>query len=232
MSAFGFFQDFQYYLRKNYLGKVSLRNGSPELGAALKSDGAERTFYRLVLERAFVDGREKWDEVWDVGCRNWSYVRALADYFPEAELVGVEVDGGRRYWNLYRRRDYAEAFARAVGSRARCVFEDFRQVRILESQSARLFCFFFPFVSENPCREWGLPLEFSDFSELLARSMASKSGRLQILSLHQGEWEAEAAREIYIKAGVSIRETLIYPHEYAGLWPSEHTIHLMVSRAV
>src|SRR4051812_12636873 len=106
----------QFYVRKNLLGKVALRRGLPTPRESGVETG-EREFYKLILGRAARGSSQEpaaAKHVIDVGCRTWSSARALAEFFPSASLLGVELDGGRRYWNLHRRQDVAQAYAASL----------------------------------------------------------------------------------------------------------------------
>lgn len=217
-----------FSLRQSLLGRLKLRSGLPEVDSRTIAARKEQIFYRKVLERALgtfpipMGGKT----VWDVGCRNWSYARALAEVFPDARLRGVEVDGGRRYWNLYRRQDMAQAYAqelRAEGREVECEFRDFRDISPAAFERGDLFCFFYPFVSKNPCVKWGLPSSFSNFKELLRHIQRSEAkGSFQLLSCHQGEWEAEIALECYSNLNIPVKLSVLEPEDFKGLWPSPH----------
>lgn len=222
----------EFGLRDRFWGRLRLRGGLPRPERGPQAEG-EQAFYALLLERALpAPERDRIGIVRDVGCRNWSYARAVARAFPRAELVGIELDGGRRYWNLYRRGDAARAHAEDLilaGRSARCVFGDFRAVplearAVAGSSDATLF--FFPFVSPRPCLRWGLPPEYADFPSLLAHA---RDGSM-LLSCHQGQWEGEIARAAYLAAGMKPIETVVRASEFAGLWPSPHDVHVLVAR--
>ena len=92
----------------------------------------------------------------------------------------------------------------------------------------RAFLLFFPFVSENPCLKWGLPKSFADFPSLLRQALRLSPGAQPLLlSTHQGEWEAEIARESYRGLGISVRKSRIEAEEAQGLWPSPHATYVM-----
>lgn len=222
-----------------------LRRGLPAPTSGPQFVG-EHAFYRLVLGQArqYTD-LARVEQVFDVGCRNWSYVRALAEAFPKARLFGVEVDGGRRYVNLYRRIDMARAHAAelcAQGRAAEVIYGDFRHLdlsavcddhEVLTSGSsfgAVAFCFLFPFVSTRPCRRWGLPSSFANFEELLSRAsvMGPCRGKRIFVSCHQGDWEAEIAREAWAGAGFSPRESILRHQQFEGLWPNPYDVHVFV----
>lgn len=226
----------QFRLRNRWLGHIVLRSGLP---GVIENDTVrkERAFYSLVLHeitKTCAADPAKAAAVVDIGCRNWSYAKALGEHFPTADLLGVELDGGRRYWNGYRRIDVANSYAAELSSetrKAECLYADFRKLdpenlRPFTEQRELWFTFFYPFVSEDPALAWGIPQEFADFGALLthARKLSNAVGRkYRVLSLHQGSWEANLARESYQKAGLSIACEGVIPQErFEGLWPSRH----------
>ena len=222
---------FQFFLRERYFGKLKLRRGLPRVNS---EETPEDRFYRLVISKALglISSRD-FAAVWDVGCRNWSYAKALALEFPNATLHGIELDGGRRYWNLYRRQDAALAQVaqlRTLGKNAKCTFLDFKKIDSTfgHVSDRTLFCFFFPFVSPRPCARWGLPIGFADYASLLShtRDLARDAC---ILSIHQGEWEAELAEKAYRHSNMEMIPFTISPEEYRGLWPSNYPIYGFVT---
>ncbi len=223
MGFTDFWLEMNHRFREQVGKRLKLRPGLP---LELTNQG-ELAFYRLVLERSRISPKAR--TVVDVGCRNWSYAPTLAEYFPDAELHGVEVDGARRYLTLHRRMDAALAQAVALFEVGRCAhthFKDFRETQIRGPDMA--FTFFFPFVSQDPCRAWGLPAnKFASFAELLEHALYLCDGKCQILSAHQGEWEAELARDAYTEAGLKVRERVLYPEEFSGLWPSPHPVQIL-----
>ena len=223
---------FQFSVRNHLTGRLELRPGLPE---PLESAG-ERSFYRMALEAALPEGGDFADQILDIGCRNWSYAGSLAEFFPHARISGIELDPGRRYWNLYRRGDAAEAFARKIrggGREARFIPGNFLKwdSRRLGLASAESLCvtFFYPFVSERPCLKWGLPECYGHFDQLIAHAAGLVRGtgdRSAIVSCHQGEWEAEIAAQSYARAGLSFDLNVIAASAFAGSWPSLHDAHV------
>lgn len=218
------------------MGKLRLRRGIPKayLNSAVLG---ERRFYTEVLKRALgADSREAelYQEVVDIGCRNWSYAQSLAAFFPKAKLTGIEVDGGRRYVNLYCRRDQARAYAHELCQKGREAWYwegDYLDFDPHSVATPAVFTFFYPFVSDNPCLKWGLPVQFADFYKLLlhTKELVKKSqknvkgdGEGLIVSLHQGEWEAIEARKHYTKENLSVKEFYIPSAEFKDFWPSPY----------
>jgi len=178
-------------------------------------------------------------QVIDVGCRNWSYVDTFARSFPNANLVGIELDGLRRYWNLYRRIDYARAYAKELqklGREAEAHLGDFLTLPLQLKPAPTLFSFLFPFVSDNPCLKWGVPKRYSNFSKMIERSLSLAEQwslpNAYCLSVHQGEWEADIARAAYQKLGLKMNETVLSPEEWAGIWPSPYENWIFVGDLV
>lgn len=223
--------ELQFALRKNYLGKMVLRQGLPQLRSSeeLKK---ERQFYRLLLSRGFAFHEKKYDHVIDIGCRNGSYLQALSESFPGSKVTGIEVDGGRRYWNLYCRRDFARSHVAELNQKGIpvCFWEgDFLDFKEVSPSQRVIFCFFYPFVSENPCLKWGLPLRFSNFLNLIGhvKELTDRFNlQATVFSAHQGEWEAEEARCSYADHEISFSETRVSVEDLQYLWPSDHSTHL------
>jgi hypothetical protein len=221
----------QFFLREHLWGRFSFHRALPSVADAspdTPNQAPEHRFYELLIRKVFNESEcLSFEKVIDVGCRNGSYLPALRRLFPRARLLGVELDGLRRYWNLYRRADYTRAYAQACG--ADVLFGDFRNLSdkslSLPLQGKVLITLFYPFVSEQPCLKWGLPVEFSDCGKLLAeiknRRAQNPNLDFEILSAHQGEWEAEKVRMLLPKA----TEIVHSPEEFASLWPSSHPTH-------
>ena len=244
----------QFRVRERWLGKWTIRKGLPP-GVDSEAVLRERQYYRLLLSRTFSEVEaQKVRVVVDVGCRNGAYLAALAEFFPHSKLIGVELDWARRYWNFFRRIDFAEAYARVLRDQGRDVQvfgKDFLDLSLdlslelpgtpektenLEAESL-VFSFFFPFVSENPCLKWGLPTRFVNFGDLLrhvqvlsAPFLSKKEGRsFFCLSAHQGEWEEEEALLAYQQAQMDVARFRVSPQEFSGLWPSPYETRLIRS---
>ena len=229
----------QFFLREHFWGRLSFHRSLPPVSDSspdTPNQTPEHRFYELLIRKSFPNSspnssgeaeRLTFQKVIDIGCRNGSYLPALRRLFPNAELLGVELDSLRRYWNLYRRADYARAYAQACG--ARVLFGDFKELSTeslrLPAQGAVLITLFYPFVSERPCLKWGLPVQFSDFDQLILKikNLRTQNPTLDfhLMSAHQGEWEAEKARAVL--AGAT--EIIHSPEEFASLWPSPHPVH-------
>lgn len=228
-------------LRNRTYGKWELRGGLPLPNSEITP---EVQFYALVLQQAVPEGRPKRpvDHVFEVGCRNWSYLPAVGRFFEgkAQRLTGVELDGGRRHYNGYRRIDYARAQAAAfnaavpAGPLAEARYADFLGLRApAAGEGARGLVSFFPFVSEGPARAWGVPPRpFADFPRFLRHACEGGFVRSKgdfVLTVHQGEWEAEIAARAYSECptlqDLPLHRACVPPEAYRGLWPSAAEIH-------
>lgn len=217
----------QFGLRERILGRFAFRRGPPNLDTYSSKD--EERYYNLLLEQSLPDSsRHSIDHVIDIGCRNWSYINSLAQQFPHSRLTGVEIDARRRYWNLFRRIDVAEAYVqrlRQANRTAEFIPKDFRHVEFPMLSGRTLFCFLFPFLSENPCIQGGLPKSYADFGSLLNHSKKLAQHFTispQWISIHQGEWEAEEARIFYSQSGLQVKEDRVPAQIWQDFWPSPY----------
>jgi hypothetical protein len=232
------FRKITFALRNRWLGRIRLRTSLPSLKEPV-AETPEQRFYELILKKSFTSAElRSFSCVLDVGSRNGSYLPALSRSCPEAKIIGIELDGGRRYWNGYRRCDYGEAHANALRCQGRGVhylwknFHDLSATSLgLEQERAVLITLFYPFVSPSPCAAWGLPSRFADYPSLLRKldsygKRKAPHGLTTIIAAHQGEWEAGLARSAYEWVGFKFHETSVRRAEFSTLWPSEHDVFL------
>ncbi|MGK5082990.1 hypothetical protein WDW37_06765 [Bdellovibrionota bacterium FG-1] len=230
------FKELGFRARTHLLGRLRFRPGLPAPVMGTTSGDPENRFYRELLIRAFLQepALAACASVIDVGARNWTYLPALCEGFPKAAFTGIEVDGYRRYANLFRRRDQLAAqciHARKQGRRAEFWLGDFRAFELRSASGSvgsdpRLITFFYPFVSEDPCSAWGLPNRFAQFHELLvhARGLSATT----ILSVHQGAHEFEIARAAYAQAGFAAESLTTFKYElneFKDYWPARFSAY-------
>jgi hypothetical protein len=230
------------------------RSGLPQAPIKPPRGVQESLFYQAVLQEALTPELRGGITHWlDVGCRNWGYLTGCLAALPGLKSgIGIERDPGRIHWNGYYRGDYAQAAA--LGSRTperhlEFIAGDFRSFHLAAPGTLRgeaqtesgdgttLITHFFPFVSENPCRSWGLPPDYSDFTPLAARTVellqtaAQKNSSPGVwISMHQGEWEAKVARNIWSSLGWTFSEKQILPDSLPGNWPGRHPLHLLTGK--
>ena len=230
--------------------KLRIRSGLPNSPVKPHPSIQEHLFYSAILKEALTESERQTLSHWiDVGCRNWGYLPGCLSALPTLESgVGIERDPGRIYWNGYYRGDYAEAAALQSSTPTRTLHfvpGNFQSLTptlgwSLDSKPgsrSRLITHFFPFVSERPCTQWGLPIEYSNFTPLASHTLNLLSAKMQgdpidhyWLSLHQGEWEADIAREVWTGLGCSFTEKKLDPISLPGNWPSRHPLYLLVGR--
>lgn len=233
---------FHFKTRNQFFSKLKLRAKAPQVDWNLQN--SENLFYRLVLQKLEQLQNQKSrpsfeaiTTVVDVGCRNWSYLPALSKVFPNATCIGIEVDGGRRLADLHRRKDVAQAFAHTLqktGQKAQHWVGDFRNFEWHHAGGHKpdpkqtLFTLFYPFVSTDPCAGWGLPSEFAKYDQLLQKVRTLAPGAT-VLSLHQGQWEADLARAEYESAHYDFAELALEANEFYHLWPSPYRAGLFAA---
>ena len=227
------------------------RSGLPKIPVPPPRGVQESVFYQAILNESLPpESREEITHWLDVGCRNWGYLSGCLTALPQLKSgTGIERDPGRIYWNGYYRGDYARAAALGSSTPERnleFIAGDFRKIEVPPSWSrvapegtqssigTALITHFFPFVSENPCQKWGLPAGYSNFTPLAARTLellretSKKSHSRGVwISLHQGEWEADIARDIWTRLGCTFTEKQILPQNLPGNWPGRHPLHLL-----
>ena len=230
------------------------RSGLPKVPVPPPRGVQESAFYQAVLQEALPpESREEITDWIDVGCRNWGYLSGCLAALPQLKSgMGIERDPGRIHWNGYYRGDYARAAALDSTTPSRnleFIAGDFRKIEFPLSWSqvaqewtqssvrTALITHFFPFVSENPCQKWGLPADYSDFTPLAAktlellRTMPSENPSPGVwVSLHQGEWEADIASDIWSGLGCHYHEKRLVPAALPGNWPGRHPLTLLVGR--
>ncbi len=127
----------------------------------------------------------------DVGAKNWAYVQALVSILTHHvgesyELTGIEIDPFRLYQDGFTRNDYAQRFTEPF-SRVWYLTGD-----VLAHQARyHVISSFLPFVFEDPCLAWGLPLGCFDPERYLHHLVSLLEPDGHLLILNQGELEAE-----------------------------------------
>jgi len=89
----------------------------------------------------------------DLGSANFWYAQALQAFFKPSRLVGVELDGYRRYRDGHSRIDYAAGYVAEVPGAEYLVAD----CTALELPSDVITAWF-PFVTPGPLLAWRLPL--------------------------------------------------------------------------
>jgi len=127
----------------------------------------------------------------DIGCKNWGYVEAIHQVMQKLspdqhfEMTGIELDAFRLYGNFHTRWDYAQTFIQPI-PQAHYIARD-----VLQHQGAYdVISWFLPFVFEDPCLAWGLPLTHFKPKALLNHvvQLLKPNGLLLIVNQGADEW--------------------------------------------
>lgn len=195
----------QWQFRQQFWSRYVFRSGLPKI----KEFPLEQEQYEFLLQHLPAPVWNSIDSLIDIGSRNGSYLPAFLNFLePKKSYTWrcFEVDGGRRYWNGYRRSDELQAWADFLQKKGRPLqvhLQDFCQWRAQKGPRSEkaLITLFYPYVSEAPCHAGGLPRRFAQFSNILghlANHLEQQTFQeIFLFSVHQGPWEAEQAEQTY-----------------------------------
>ena len=102
----------------------------------------------------------------------------------EVHLDGIEIDAFRVYLDLHTRWDYAQYYIKNLQN-TRYIPKDFLE----HNEKYDYIIWFFPFVTEFPLQEWGLPLSKFKPAEMLGHAYESLNYGGKILIVNQDEKE-------------------------------------------
>jgi SAM-dependent methyltransferase len=157
--------------------------------------------YLEILDDAWAHselGRGQIEVLCDIGCASFWYAAALDAFFHPKSLVGVEVEGYRRFKDGRTRIDYARGYTESLPN-ARFVIADYLSF----DQRADLITAWFPFVTPAAILAWRLPLSLlcpERLFERIARNL--RDGGLFVMINH-GAAEADAAARLCDAANLS-----------------------------
>lgn len=197
-----------------------LRSWSPPLRGAYKERGPERQqpffrpslmrclspqsqelclFYRWIFEQLPSQALRRSQKAIDIGSKSFAYAAALSDFLLSreggGELIGLEADGGRRFWNLYRRRDLARYYAALSNHEfpnLRCRYEEANWLERKPDRFDVISCFF-PFLFEDLSNAWGLPPRYFDPRNFYQKIFAEAES---VVFFHQGKEELESSLQL------------------------------------
>ncbi|NNM62680.1 MAG: hypothetical protein HKM03_10965 [Steroidobacteraceae bacterium] len=156
--------------------------------------------YLDVLDRAFAQaGRSPptGGALCDIGCANFWYVRALHAFFRPSSLIGVEVEGYRRYRDGHTRFDYAAGYIEGLPN-TRFEVADFRDF----GEPADVITAWFPFVTSTAILAWRLPLSMLRPQALFGRVKRNLRADGWFVMINHGQQEASTAAELCDAAGL------------------------------
>ncbi|MBX2860962.1 MAG: hypothetical protein KTR14_06990 [Vampirovibrio sp.] len=150
----------------------------------------------------------------DVGAKNWAYVAAIDGWLKRNtkiyQLTGIELDGYRRYTDLHTRADYAQTYISTISQATYEVGDIMNH----QGQYHIISCFL-PFVFEEPCLAWGLPLSYFRPKVFLAKLLQLLAPGGILLVMNQGESERDKQEELFKrldgdpKLGVTLNTTAV-----------------------
>lgn len=130
-------------------------------------------------------------KILDIGAKNWFYVQDLYNFFKynnfekEIFLDGIEIDAYRVYTDFHTRYDYALHYSKGLKN-CRYIPGDF----LKHNEKYDYITWFYPFVTELPLLEWGLPLSTFKPLDMLRHAVASlkPEGIILIKNLNEKEY--------------------------------------------
>jgi len=143
-------------------------------------------------------------KILDVGSKNWFYVSGEWHFFkynnPDQEIFldGIEIDAFRVYSDFHTRYDYAQFYKKNLAN-TRYIAKDFLQ----HKEKYDYIIWFFPFVTEFPLQEWGLPLSKFKPAEMLRHAYDSLNSGGKILIVNQDEKEYVIQEKLIKKLNLS-----------------------------
>jgi len=205
---------------KNYLEKYNLQ--------VLKENSTCRNYLEnltvIELLENFLSCDDKVDnsfKILDIGSKNWFYASGEWSFFKynshekEIFLDGIELDAFRVYSDFHTRYDYAQFYIKNL-TNTRYISKDFLQ----HDEKYDYIIWFFPFVTEFPLQEWGLPLSKFKPAEMLKHAYESLNSGGKMLIVNQDEKEYAIQENLlknlsinYDKRGEFINSFLEYEHK-------------------
>lgn len=127
-------------------------------------------------------------KILDIGSKNWFYASGQWYFFKTLNrkimLDGIEIDAFRVYLDFHTRYDYAQYYIKNLPG-ALYIHGDF----LKHNEKYDYIIWFFPFVTEFPLQEWGLPLSKFKPTEMLRHAYNSLNFGGKMLIVNQDEKE-------------------------------------------
>ena len=218
-------------------GELSLERGeAPITGINKLSFSATNESVRICCDNPI--------KILDIGSKNWFYSSGEWSFFKYSsichpELVsgseipkqvrnddkdrterdifldGIEIDAFRVYSDFHTRWDYAHFYIKNL-SNTRYIAKDFMK----HNEKYDYIIWFFPFVTEFPLQEWGLPLSKFKPAEMLKHAYESLNYGGKMLIVNQDEKEYAIQEDLlkdlnlhYEKKGDFKNSFLEYEHK-------------------
>ncbi len=131
-------------------------------------------------------------QILEPGCQDFSRLPALATFFSQAEITGLEIDPYPILSDLHSRADKAAYYQSLLPARtAHYQAGDFFH---WQGGYDLLLCFY-PFVSLYPALAWGLPARYGSAASWIESILRTLKVGGEALLVHQGPWEEESFDE-------------------------------------
>jgi len=176
--------EIDFFFRKNIRYSRKIKGEIPQTDTSHVSEWLERC---VSVDKDNI-------KILDIGAKNWFYVQDLYNFFKynnfekEIWLDGIEIDAHRVYTDLHTRCDYALHYSRGLKN-CRYIAGDF----LNHYDKYDYITWFYPFVTELPLLEWGLPLSVFKPAGMLAHAVASlrPGGIILIKNLNEKEYAVQ-----------------------------------------
>ncbi len=164
----------------------------------LKQNSARRNYLEnlaiIELLENYIQVDKDSPKILDIGSKNWFYASGQYHFFrynnfkKEIRLDGIEIDAYRVYSDFCTRRDYALYYTKTLKN-CRYITGDL----LKHSGEYDYIIWFFPFVTQYPLLEWGLPLSVFKPREMLrhAAGMLNPGGKMLIVNQDENEYSAQ-----------------------------------------
>jgi SAM-dependent methyltransferase len=147
----------------------------------------------------------------DVGCANFWYASALHAFFRPASLLGVDVEGYRRYRDGHTRIDYAQGYVARLPN-ANFLISDYLRCEM----PADVISAWFPFVTPQALLAWRLPLSLLQPEGLFRQIRRNLRVGGQFVMVNHGAAEAAVAANWCVAAGLRRIGSLDTPGVFSG----------------
>jgi hypothetical protein len=137
--------------------------------------------------------------VHDVGSSNFWYAPVLHAFFRPSELIGVEVEGHRIYYNGYSRWDYARGYVQDLPN-TQFVIQDYTRF----DEQADVVTAWYPFVTPAPVLAWRMPLSVLSPAAIFQRIAGNLKSNGLFVMVNQGVEEAAIAAMHCRQAGLEL----------------------------
>jgi len=176
----------------------------------LKSNSTRRNYLENLavielLEYCFKEENfpDKTIKILDIGSKNWFYASGEWNFFKKHKksqdffLEGIELDGFRVYSDFHTRYDYAQFYTKNLPN-THYIVKDL----LNHNEKYDFIIWFFPFVTEFPLLEWGLPLSKFQPEKMLKHAFTLLNPNGKMLIVNQDKNEHQIQQELLNKLNI------------------------------